>query len=122
MPIYEFYCNAFHTVYQFFSRTVNTEKIPSCPRCKNAELKLNLSKFATIAGRKNEGGDGVDMPRMDETKMEQAMAMLASEAEKINQDDPRQAADLMRKLSAATGLNMGSGMEEALSGGKIPTR
>ena len=121
MPIYEFYCNACHTVYQFFSRTVNTEKIPSCPRCKNAELKLNLSKFAMIAGRKDEGGYGVDMPRMDETKIEQAVVMPASEADNINQVDPRQTADLMRKLTAATGLNMGSGMEEALSGEKIPT-
>jgi hypothetical protein len=41
--------------------------------------------------------------------------MLASEADKINEDDPRQAARLMRKLSEATGLRMGQGMEEALS-------
>lgn len=47
--------------------------------------------------------------------MEKAKAMLASEADNINEDDPRQAAGLMRKLSDATGLNMGSGMEEALS-------
>jgi hypothetical protein len=47
--------------------------------------------------------------------MEQAMGMLAREAEHINEDDPRQAAQLMRKLSDATGLRMGSGMEEALS-------
>ena len=33
----------------------------------------------------------------------------------INEDDPRQAAQLMRKLSEATGLQMGAGMEEALS-------
>ena len=51
---------------------------------------------------------------MDEAKMEQAMGMLASEAENLNEDDPRQAAQLMRKLSDATGLKMGAGMEEAL--------
>ena len=115
MPIYEFYCKACHTVYQFFARTVNTEKKPSCPRCKNTELKRNVSKFATISVRSGEGGDGAELSQMDEAKMEKAMAMLASEADNINEDDPRQAADLMRKLSDATGLNMGSGMEEALS-------
>ena len=115
MPIYEFYCKACHTVYQFFARTVNTEKKPSCPRCKKTELKRNVSTFATISVRSGEGGDGAELSQMDEAKMEKAMAMLASEADNINEDDPRQAADLMRKLSDATGLKMGSGMEEALS-------
>ena len=32
-----------------------------------------------------------------------------------HEDDPRQAAMLMRKLSDVTGLKMGTGMEEALS-------
>ncbi len=43
------------------------------------------------------------------------MQMLAGEAEKINEDDPRQAAQLMRKLTRMTGLDLGDGMEEALS-------
>jgi len=55
------------------------------------------------------------MPPIDEAKMEKAMGMLAREAEQINEDDPRQAAMLMRKLSDVTGLTMGSAMEEALS-------
>ncbi len=42
------------------------------------------------------------------------MNMLAGEAEKMNEDDPRQAANLMRKLSDMTGMQMGPGMEEAL--------
>lgn len=42
------------------------------------------------------------------------MQMLAGEAENINEDDPKQAAHLMRKLSQMTGLELGSGMEEAL--------
>jgi hypothetical protein len=54
------------------------------------------------------------MPPLDEGKMEKAMSMLASEAGSISEDDPRQAARLMRKLTEATGLKMGSGMEEAL--------
>jgi len=51
---------------------------------------------------------------MDELKMEKAMAMLAGEADKMDEDDPRQAAMLMRKLSDTAGLELGSGMEEAL--------
>jgi hypothetical protein len=40
--------------------------------------------------------------------------MLAGEAQNINEDDPKQAANLMRKLTSMTGLELGSGMEEAL--------
>jgi putative FmdB family regulatory protein len=113
MPIYEFYCKKCNTIYNFFSKSVNTEKIPHCPRCKSVQLKRQMSVFATISGDKNEPGE--DMPPIDEAKMEKAMAMLAKEADKINEDDPRQAAKLMRKLTEATGLNLSSGMEEALS-------
>ncbi len=116
MPIYEFYCRNCNTIYNFFSKSVNTEKVPNCPKCKDAALKRKVSLFAAITG-KNKGEEGGEdgMPPIDESKMEKAFAMLASEADKINDDDPRQAARLMRKLSEATGLKMGSGMEEALS-------
>lgn len=43
------------------------------------------------------------------------MSMLAREADKLDEEDPQQAAMLMRKLSDATGLKLGPGMEEALS-------
>jgi putative FmdB family regulatory protein len=114
MPIYEFYCEKCNTVYKFLSKRINTEKNPECPHCRDVQLKRKMSLFAAISGRKEEG-PAVDMPPVDEAKMEKAMAMLAREAEGINEDDPRQAANLMRKLSDATGLKMGAGMEEALS-------
>jgi putative FmdB family regulatory protein len=114
MPIYEFYCHKCNTVYSFFSRTVNTEKIPKCPKCKKIKLKRQMSIFARVSRGKDEPVDD-DMPPIDEAKMEKAMSMLADEADRINEDDPRQAAKLMRKLSDATGLNLGAGMEEALS-------
>ena len=113
MPIYEFYCSECTTIYKFFSKSINTDKVPSCPHCKNAKLERRISMFATISGTGEEAGDD-SMPNIDEAKMEQAMGMLASEAENLNEDDPRQAAQLMRKLSDATGLKMGAGMEEAL--------
>jgi len=114
MPIYEFYCKACNTIYQFFSRKVNTEKIPDCPKCQDVKLERMVSSFATISGgRDSEAGDD-DFP-IDESKMQKAMAALANEAGKINEEDPKQAANLMRKFSDAAGIKMGSGMEEALS-------
>lgn len=54
------------------------------------------------------------MPDIDEGKMERAMNLLAKEAEHLDENDPKQAANLMRKLTDMTGVNLGSGMEEAL--------
>ena len=113
MPIYEFYCRKCNTIYNFFSRSVNTDTIPYCPHCKRVKLKRQMSIFSKLSGKGEESGD--EMPPIDESKMGKAMEMLAREADKIDEGDPRQAATLMRKLSEATGLNLSSGMEEALS-------
>jgi putative FmdB family regulatory protein len=112
MPIYEFYCKRCHTIFSFFSSTVNTDKRPLCPGCGKVRLERQMSVFSRL---KNRGeGDEPPMPDMDESKMEQAMSLLAREAESMDENDPRQAANLMRKLSDMTGLNLGPGMEEAL--------
>lgn len=57
----------------------------------------------------------MDDAGFDETKMEKALALLGSQADKIDENDPRQAADLMRKLTDMTGMQLGSGMEAALA-------
>ncbi|UCD34841.1 MAG: zinc ribbon domain-containing protein [Nitrospiraceae bacterium] len=114
MPIYEFFCQQCNRIYRFLSRTVNTEKTPHCPKCGDVKLKRQVSLFAAVSGKKD-STDESGMPPIDESKMEQAMTMLAREAGGINENDPRQAAALMRKLSQAAGLKMGASMEEALN-------
>ena len=111
MPIYEFYCEDCNTIFNFFSRSVNTTKRPGCPRCSR-KLSRQMSAFA-VTGRAKGSEDGDDLP-FDESRMEKAMEALAGEAENINEDDPRQAANLMRKLTDMTGLELGPGMTEAL--------
>jgi hypothetical protein len=71
-----------------------------------------MSAFA-FTGKAKEDSDMDDLP-FDEGKMEKAMNMLAGEAENLNEDDPRQAANLMRKLTDMTGMELGPGMQEAL--------
>ena len=112
MPIYEFYCEDCNTIFNFFSRSINTTKKPKCPTCKTKTLSRQMSPFA-FTGKAKEDGDMDDLP-FDEGKMEKAMNMLAGEAENISEDDPRQAANLMRKLTDMTGMELGPGMQEAL--------
>ncbi|MFW5784724.1 MAG: FmdB family zinc ribbon protein [Chitinispirillaceae bacterium] len=119
MPMYEFYCKDCNTIFTFFSRSITTEKVPNCPKSSSHSLQKMVSRFAVtgIAKEKNESEeDGAfpDLP-IDESRMEKAMEALAGEAESIDDNDPRQAADLMRKFSDMTGLQLGDRMEEALS-------
>ena len=113
MPIYEFYCPHCHRVFSFFSRKVDTEKTPACPRCGRAELARRASAFAISTGRREEP-KGEPGPDLDEGRLERAMAPLAGEMDSIDENDPRQGAQLMRKLFSATGMPIAGGMEEAL--------
>jgi len=111
MPIYEFYCAPCNTIFSFFSRNVNTSAAPACPRC-SGPLERRMSMFACI-GTAPENDGAAEMP-IDETRLNAAMGRLAAEADSLNDEDPRQAADLMRKFSEMTGVKLGDGMQEAL--------
>jgi putative FmdB family regulatory protein len=113
MPIYEFLCQDCNTIFNFFSSRVNTEKRPACPKCGRKELERQVSHFAVIGKAKEKEDD--PLAGLDETKMEHALESLMREAEGMNEDDPRQMAQLMRKFSDKTGINLGDSMEEAIA-------
>jgi putative FmdB family regulatory protein len=115
MPIYEFYCKKCNTIFNFFSKSVNTHKIPKCPTCKKISLSRQMSVFAAITGSAKEDSGDHPLSGLDESKLEKAMMKLAAEAEKIKDDDPRAAASLMRKLSETAGMKLGEGFQEALA-------
>ena len=73
-----------------------------------------MSTFVTI-GRAGEAGGDDPLAAIDEAKMKQAFEGLLREAESVNEEDPRQMANLMRRFSDRTGISLGDRMEEALS-------
>ena len=114
MPIYEFYCPDCHMVFNFFARSMHTDRQPDCPKCGRKELGRQISRFAALKGGGSDADEQSDLP-FDEAKMEQAMAALAGEAENINEDDPKAAAQLMRKMTEMTGMRFNDSMEEAIA-------
>lgn len=112
MPIYEFYCSGCNTLYNFLSRTIDTETRPNCPRCRDLVLERRLSIFSMI--RPMTGEDEPPGRDLDENKLGRAMEMLAREAESIDEENPKQTADLLRKMTGMTGFKLKPGMEEAL--------
>ena len=71
-----------------------------------------MSLFA-VAGENPDEGLEADLAP-DARRMEEVITSLADEAGGIDEDDPRQAARLMRKFSGMTGMEFGDGMQEAL--------
>lgn len=113
MPIYEFYCADCHRVFHFLSRTVETRRRPDCPRCGRREIERRPSSFAISKGRK-ETVETDGLPDVDDARLERAMESMASELEGIDENDPRQAARVMRRLYEAAGLPVTGGIEEAM--------
>jgi putative FmdB family regulatory protein len=111
MPVYEFYCKACNTIFNFYSSRVNTEKRPQCPKCGQGPLGRVISQFGILRGRHQ---DEDVLSGLDESKLTRAMSILEKETGSLNPDDPRQAAQLMRKLCDTTGLNLKPGMEKIL--------
>lgn len=114
MPVYEFYCPDCHTVFNFFSRRVDTTSRPDCPRCARKELSRRVSLFAISKGRP-ESEDDEGLPAgMDEEKMMRAFESMAGDFDNVDENDPKQAARMMRRLFDATGMKLGDGMADAI--------
>ncbi len=112
MPIYEFYCSNCHMLFDFYSARVDTSTQPKCPMCKKIKLSRRISSFSVL--RKNTAEPGGFPADLDESKLEKAMASMSAEMDGFSEDDPVRSAEMMRKLAGLTGLELGSGMKEAL--------
>ena len=112
MPIYEFYCESCHTVFNFFSQRVNTEKRPDCPKCDRSRLERQVSVFSVSRNRAEQNSDPFE--GVDESRLEQAIMSMAGELEGLDQDNPQQAVRAMRKVMDQAGIELGDGVEEAI--------
>jgi len=116
MPIYEYYCSDCHTVFNFLSRRVQPRKKPACPKCGRKKLDRKLSRFAVSLGREEGDTDPQEpFPGLDETKMEKLMTEFAGDLDSLDEENPRQAAELMKRMYEATGMELGPAMKEAMA-------
>ena len=117
MPIYEFLCQDCNRVFNFFARaSAAADRRPSCPKCGRRRMKKLFSRFAAASKSSTRstaregpapGGDGEDdLSPAEEARMEKAMMSLAGDMDKIDENDPRQLASVMRRLAQATGEPM----------------
>lgn len=114
MPVYEFLCESCNRIYSFHSFKVATEKVPTCPKCGDNELKRVPSRFGVAAKTQSadggaEGGDGFDDPRM-----EREMMKFASQLEGMDENDPKAMAAAVRRMTEIAGEPVTPAMEEMI--------
>jgi len=125
MPIYEYACSHCRKIFQFWSQQISNKKVPTCPKCGNEDMKKLLSSFAigksqptAMANNESEEGAGADpfanMPPEQQAKLEREMMKLMSQADSVDENDPRQMGQFMRKLTESTGMDMGPEVNEAI--------
>jgi putative FmdB family regulatory protein len=114
MPIYEYYCRDCHTIYSFLARSRETPGAPQCPKCGRAKLEKQISRFAISKGLKESDSAPDPLSGMDESRMERAMMEMAGDIENLSDEDPRQMAQVMRRLFDATGMEPTDSIREAM--------
>ncbi len=118
MPIYEFYCEGNHTVYQFYAKTLAQGKLtPKCPDNPRWPLRRVVSQFA-FTGRAQEPKADADLPAggdpAEDARMEAAMAAMEKDFDSVDENDPKAMARMMRRMSELTGEKIDGEMEEVV--------
>ncbi len=116
MPVYEFLCPSCNTIYSFHSFKVTPDKVPSCPKCASKDLERVPSRFGVSSSGKSTKSDfgGEDGGGMDDPRMEREMMRLASELEGMDENDPRQMAAAVRRMTEIAGEPVTPAMEEMI--------
>jgi putative FmdB family regulatory protein len=111
MPIYEFHCVRCNKLLSFFSRRVNVETLPVCPHC-GERLSRQVSRFAAV--RAGDSSDELGDAPLDEAKVQNAVERLGGSLDAASDDDPRQAAALMREFTEASGIHFNRDIQDAM--------
>jgi putative FmdB family regulatory protein len=131
VPIYEYACSKCRTVFQFWTQRIGDPKIPECPKCGRVDMKRLLSSFAIGKGgasSKNEPSLAESSDRGDSSmpdpfahmspdqqeRAEREMMKLMSQADGLDENNPRQMGAFMRKMTEASGVDFGPEMNEAI--------
>src|SRR5467141_128307 len=103
MPIYEFACPKCRRIFNFLSKRMNPDRLPTCPKCGNKKMVKQMSRFAMTKGLKEPAAKTDDTgdeptPDMDDPRVMQAMSELERDMEHMDENNPKHMAHMMRKM------------------------
>ena len=125
MPVYEFLCTSCNRIFSFHSFRVETTKVPKCPKCGDPELRRVPSRFGVSAPSKSAASEDAAAGPEEDAGMEREMMRLAAELEGMDENDPRQMAAAVRRMTEIAGEPVTPAMEEMirrLESGEDPER
>lgn len=125
MPIYEYQCEQCRRVLSFLVRNVAAHKSPVCPKCGHPKMSRAISRFAAPKGGKEAdtgpaagGPPPASMPPAGMPPgggdIPPGMERLLSEAEGMDENDPRAMGRFMRKMAEQTGEPIPAEMDEVV--------
>jgi hypothetical protein len=89
----------------------------TCPKCGKSKLEKKVSRFAISKGLIEKGlmGESGDpFSNVDEAKLDQLMSEFAPSMQDSGEDDPRQMAQLMKRMFEISGSEPTGAMLEAI--------
>jgi putative FmdB family regulatory protein len=100
MPIYEYACPKCRVIFNFLSKRINPDRLPTCPKCGNKKMAKQVTRFAMSRGLKEPAGneEGGPMPDFEDPRVERAMMELERDMEHMDENNPRHMAQMMRKM------------------------
>ena len=120
MPIYEYYCQENHTIYQFFAKTLaQAQCVPACPENPGFHMERIMSAFA-ITGKQDKSAqespaDGAGSgSEAEDPRMEAALGAMEREFSSVDENDPRAMGRMMRRMAELTGERIDGEMEEVV--------
>ncbi|MGQ9585763.1 MAG: FmdB family zinc ribbon protein [Anaerolineae bacterium] len=99
MPIYEYRCRTCQRKVSILWRSLSEAQAgqPSCPRCGGTDLQRLFSRVAVLRAGSTDVDD-LDLPGLDD----------------VDENDPRSVARWMRRMSEATGEDLGEEFNEVV--------
>jgi putative FmdB family regulatory protein len=103
MPIYEYACPKCRVIFNFLSKRIKPDHLPTCPKCGSKSMDKQVSRFAMSRGLNEpaakgpEGEDG-PLPDFDNPRMERAMMEMERDMEHMDENNPKHMAHMMRKM------------------------
>ena len=105
MPIYEFACPKCRVIFNFLSKRINPDRLPTCPKCGNKKMAKQMSAFAMPRGLKEpaasadaDAGDEGPMPDLDDPRIARVMGELERDMAHMDENNPKHMAHMMRKM------------------------
>ena len=105
MPIYEYACPKCRVIFNFLSKRINPDRLPTCPKCGNERMTKQMSQFAAprrakapAANGDFDGAGNSPVPDLDDPRIARAMSEMERDMDHLDENNPKHMAQMMKKM------------------------